>query len=612
MSRNPQTTSSAPAECRDPTLEGLVRRLRERIKGIADSHDSESRLALYREAFPHLEQALWCGRLDPAAVASYQRAFREYEEVLARQDRDGRHGFVVVIPVADRPKHLGRCLASILHLCECFLYGGFRAPFYRKVRVIVADDSRRPESISRHQALCRRFSSQGLRTEYFGAEEQIRQLGLLEEEQRRSLRRILGETEVLDPVAYGHKGASVTRNLVYLRLQQLLQGQGPTLVQFIDSDQSFCVNVPDTGGSRSVYAINYFHHLDEIFRHTDARLLTGKVVGDPPVSAAVMASNFQDDVIHFLTEQASLNPEQDCQFHRPAGAVGDAAYHDMADLFGFHRQATSHRYHCSLDGRHDNGACFVDFASRLHLFFFGSHPTRETYFHHQGPLSRTLPARTVYTGNYVFRPECLRYFIPFATLKLRMAGPVLGRLLRAELGDRFVTANLPMLHRRILGDTGEAEFRPDVIEAGGTIDLSGEFERQYFGDVMLFAVERLIEDGFPALTPASAAVMSALEETERELNRQYRQKHEQILTKLRLLRNVLSEESRWWHRDARFAPALDDLRGFAAAIAHNFGEDSRAWRSVNSRRRRRERLDEIERAILDYAGDRAAWCTALR
>jgi len=33
-----------------------------------------------------------------------------------------------------------------------------------------------------------------------------------------------------------------------------------------------------------VYALNYFHAIDRIFRTTDTLMLTGKMVGDPPVS----------------------------------------------------------------------------------------------------------------------------------------------------------------------------------------------------------------------------------------------------------------------------------------------------------------------------------------
>ena len=101
-------------------------------------------------------------------------------------------------------------------------------------------------------------------------------------------------------------------------------------------------------------------------------------------------------------------------------------------------------------------------------------------------FTATSAARTVYTGNYVIRPENLRYFIPFATLKLRMAGPVLGRILKMRLKHRFVSANLPMLHNRTVDSIGQSEYRAGVINTNQSIDLSNEFIRQFYGDVMLF------------------------------------------------------------------------------------------------------------------------------
>ena len=42
--------------------------------------------------------------------------------------------------------------------------------------------------------------------------------------------------------------------------------------------------------------------MDGIFNQGKAQVLTGKVVGDPPVSPAVMAGTLLDDVLGFLGE----------------------------------------------------------------------------------------------------------------------------------------------------------------------------------------------------------------------------------------------------------------------------------------------------------------------
>ena len=268
------------------------------------------------------------------------------------------------------------------------------------------------------------------------------------------------------------------RNITYLLLRRMAEEDDRLLFLFLDSDQEFRVLQCAGQGNRELLALNYFHHLDRIFSSGSVTLLTGKVVGDPPVAPAVMAGNFLEDVIAFLHELRGGQAHAACQFHgEAAGAGQDAAYHDMADLFGFAPAAQPHRYHCRLPGTHDQLAVLDDFARRLDRFFDGEHPTRVTCHEYTPAGESVTPARTVYTGNYVLNAQGLRYFIPFAHLRLRMAGPVLGRIARAELGDGFVSANLPLLHKRTLEELGESEFRPGVERQEGWVDLSREFER---------------------------------------------------------------------------------------------------------------------------------------
>ena len=282
----------------------------------------------------------------------------------------------------------------------------------------------------------------------------------------------------VQPGQFAHKGPSRMRNITYLLLRRMAEEDDRLLFLFLDSDQEFRVLQCAGQGNRELLALNYFHHLDRIFSSGSVTLLTGKVVGDPPVAPAVMAGNFLEDVIAFLHELRGGQAHAACQFHgEAAGAGQDAAYHDMADLFGFAPAAQPHRYHCRLPGTHDQLAVLDDFARRLDRFFDGEHPTRVTCHEYTPAGESVTPARTVYTGNYVLNAQGLRYFIPFAHLRLRMAGPVLGRIARAELGDGFVSANLPLLHKRTLEELGESEFRPGVERQEGWVDLSREFER---------------------------------------------------------------------------------------------------------------------------------------
>ncbi len=307
-----------------------------------------------------------------------------------------------------------------------------------------------------------------------------------------------------------------------------------------------------------------------------------------------------------------LDKRRSCLFHQTTRRNADeAAYHDMANLFGFTPTSNAYRYNCTLDGKHDNCHCFVDFSNKLNQFFYGEHPTRKSYFSHEVDIHSTTPARTVYTGNYIFNKNGLGHFIPFASLKLRMAGPVLGRLIRSELEDQFVSANLPMLHNRTVEKTGQSEFRPGIEKQADNIDLSGEFERQFFGDVMLFTIEKLTEAGYPMQIPAKAFIVQTLGTTEENILRQYTEKRTEIVGKLERLKIIFSNKDSWWNQSKTMEPAAENFNLFINNIENNFGKNSRCYALINSMAHRKKRNDEILDAIMRYREERKSWKNAL-
>lgn len=483
--------------------------------------------------------------------------------------RTDKHNFVIVVPVADRPKQLADCVDSLLELRRIFGAGE------GKVRVLIADDSADPASVAAHRALARRTGGLGISVEHFGPDEQFD----LAASAGDGLSRIVGQ-----PSRLGHKGQGVARNLAYLKLAR--EGlTDDTLVWSIDSDQEFRVKVAAPEGDREPFAVDYFRRLDEIFTQTDALVLTGKVVGDPPVSPAVMAGNFIDDMIGFLEQTDGAGP---CRHHGgEAHGAGEPAYHDMADLFGFKPAAEPFRYRCPLPGDHTEADCLDHFAGRLPGFFHGEHPTRISYYQEGDDAPR--PARTVYAGNYVFRPDALKYFIPFSTLRLRMSGPTLGRIVRAEIGDRFVSANLPMLHRRTARDMNRSEFRPGVAESDAAIDISNEFERQFYGDVMLFSIER-----------GALSRPETLDDVRAEMLARYNERRAALAGKRARLDALIG--SRGWPPAARAR-----LGAFRDNIERNFGPASPALARINARDHwQRWRADLLD-ALRHYPEDRRAW-----
>lgn len=496
-----------------------------------------------------------------------------------------KHGFIIVVPVADRPRHIQACLGSLAELRRRFSYAG-------EISVLVADDSADAASVAAHREIAARFSAAGLSVIHFPPEEQVALLRALGSE----LPRVLGDAP---PDRFGHKGQGVMRNIAYLKAAELLKDRpGETLIWSIDSDQEFRVNVQADDG----YVVDYFGGLDAIFSATDALVLTGKVVGDPPVSPAVMTSNFLDDVLAFLERLAALDPAAPCGNHAVAPAAGDAAYHDMADLFGF-RPESHYAYPCPLAGPHSEADCCAHFAGRVNSFFYGEHPTRVSTYQPAELFATIQPARTVYAGNYVFRPEALRYFVPFAALRLRMSGPTLGRILKAELGARFVSANLPMLHKRTVESGGQSEFRPGIETAQQTIDMSGEFERQFYGDVMLFSVEQLAAGG-DLRRPASAEFSRMLDTQRAEMLERYNARQQAILAKLERLEALLADPVRWWQAQPE---KVAGFRHFAANVRRNFDAHSSGHARINddaaSMQWRARLLDGLDH----YAADREAW-----
>ncbi|MFV2004608.1 MAG: hypothetical protein ACC650_05340 [Gammaproteobacteria bacterium] len=594
---------------KNPDIENIIKQLSK----STDDKAITRVISLFKKTLNQLEQDIWEGVPVEETIEQYQNTFKTLEKLYPLKSSDKRYAFKIVIPVADRPQHLKQCLNSLLTLCRNYEYGGIKNKQFCKVSVLIADDSRQKNNIESHKDYCTEFTNSGLKTEYFGLDEQLRLISNLSTADH-SLASIVSDVKTIkDTAEFSHKGASIMRNITYLKLQHdFLKNTSTenTLIYFIDSDQEFCIN--SSQSDKKYYAINYFHYLNEIFNAQKITVLTGKVVGDPPVSPSVMAGNFQQDVQNFLNTIADMAPGSTCQFHQHQNdSKDDAAYHDMADLFGFSQQGRKFKYHCTLQDKHNNADCFNEFSKKLGHFFFGEHPTRKTFFNFDSGFSETVPARTVYTGNYVIKPEALTHFIPFATLKLRMAGPVLGRILKAEIPHQFVSANLPMLHNRTVLSMGQSEFRSGVDTKKENIDLGNEFIRQFYGDVMLFTVEQITDAGFPQKPLAKNTIQTVLNQTYQNIKTTYIEKHNTILELRSAIHQQLSDKKSWWNSPlenmSEIDSSLSNFNAFLDNIHSNFSEDSNAYQQITVSTNAKKYLDEILNAILSYNDDMKIW-----
>lgn len=579
---------------------------------ISDEKSIDEAITRHKADITEHEKKLWSGSPDTAQIQTYQNSFKQLETLYQKKLYDDRYNFKIVIPVADRPKHLKHCLDSLLTLCHYYAYGGIENNRYKKISVLIADDSKHQENIKRNQSYCTEFTAAGITTEYFGLEEQLALVNAFTVNDK-TLDNIIPSTAYIETLSdYAHKGASNMRNICYLKLNT--EVDDATLIYFIDSDQEFCITADHT--EEHLFAINYFHCLNENFKTRDITLLTGKVVGDPPVSPAVMAGNFQQDIKSFLNTMQKLEPHASCQFHQhQVHRKDDAAYHDMANLFGFDHKDLTFTYHCTIPTAHTNVNCFCDFANKLSHFFYGEHPTRKTFFDYDSGFTRLTPARTVYTGNYVIKREALAYFIPFAPLKLRMAGPVLGRILQTQLGDKFVSANLPMLHNRTVDTTGQSEFRAGVENIATNIDLGNEFIRQFYGDVMLFSMVEITRDGYPSNVVDTQSISQILTKTYEKIRASYIEKHDTILSLKAELHAAIANNTAWWNieltNDLALTRAKTDFDNFLNNIQLNFDAATDAYQQITLIAIAEKHLDDILQAILQYQLDQTHWKKAI-
>lgn len=569
------------------------------LKQIADT---------YEAALLYLESRMAASRFSAEITRQYRTLFRELEDLLQKQ-KDDRHSFVIVVPVADRPKMLENCLKSLLKQCAAFNYGGTRTcrsiSVYRKISVLIVDDSAQRDNVQRNKGIARMLNESGIPTRYFGTSGQSRLVKEIPDPLREGLQSILGDS------IYGikpHKGASITRNLAYLYLAGYLREQPEkTLVYFLDSDEEF--GVSQKNGHADPSTINYFYWLDRIFNSNDVDVVTGKVVGDPPVSPSVMVSSFLDDLVLFLRRAAEHHQESPCIFHDNIGALdcAPASYHDLIAMFGYESPPEFFPYRCSTKKSHNTGDTFRALSNRISGFFYGWHPTRKTIFEHKGGPLAVIQARTVYTGNYVFKPSALRFFIPYAGLNLRMAGPALGRLLRARIGRRFVSANLPLYHKRILAKKDRGEFRPGILKEDRRIDLTDEAIRQFWGDVLLFSVDTLTEHGYPDDFLDLRTINEFVDETKNRMWGLYSRNYQAISNKLLLLEKILDNPRSWWNRSEGFQDAVANYHTFLASVEFNFAAHSRGYQELYDTLKEKEFSSRIDRALNEYSKAEISW-----
>lgn len=582
-------------------------------KGICDELDSLK--AVYEMCLRFIEREAADTGFEKDLLSLQRDLYVELEYIFSFAHGD-RYHFLVVIPVADRPIMLKNCLVSLIGQCRIFRYGGFTIdtqgrPVYNKISAFIIDDSKDETNIRKIKELCSETAAAGIRTYYVGLDEQTELLKQLPSKYKGQLQELIGKNHSPVPP---HKGASISRNIAYLYLHAFLGGfKEKALIYFLDSDEEFRVKIKRSSGIEDIPFINYFYWLDKIFTSSDIEVVTGKVVGDPPVSPSVMINTFLEDIAFFFKTISSASPDEKCIFHDDqANGISAAEYHDMVRLFGYKNSPEPKKYRCSLPGDHTVQDCLDDFSKKSLGFFYGLHPTRTQLYLHSDDLTVTENARTVYSGNYVFRAAGLRHFMPFASLKLRMAGPALGRIFRKRLRQGFVSANLPLLHNRTIQGNYSNEFRSSISSDKNSIDLSGEFNRQFWGDVMLFSIEKLADLGYPDKRLGLSVITETAYEIQEKLWNLYKDRQTEIAVKTGKIWDFLSHKKFWWNRGPETEGVVNNIMLFYSIVENNFGVNSASMKKISEQVKEDSYIAMIINAIHSFYETDITWNELLK
>ena len=124
---------------------------------------------------------------------------------------------------------------------------------------------------------------------------------------------------------------------------------------------------------------------------------------------------------------------------------------------------------------------------------------------------------------------------------------------------------------------------------------------------MLFSVVELLAQADASKPFEKDLLVTVIDRKETELLALYEQKHAAILEKNRLLGELVFDEGHWWLETAALADALRHVKVFAGNIEYNFGDQSLAYRQIQSVEHRAQRKQQIVEALLNYRAERDAW-----
>jgi len=197
-----------------------------------------------------------------------------------------------------------------------------------------------------------------------------------------------------------------------------------------------------------------------------------------------------------------------------------------------------------------------------------------------------------------------------------MAGPSLGRILRKRLKHGFVSVNLPLLHKRTIQADYSNEFRSGISADNHSVDLSLdlslEFNRQFWGDVMLFTIEKLAELGYPDRRLGLADIAKTACDIQAKLWELYKEGQAEIAVKTGKVRGYLSGDEFWWNTGPGTESAVKNMSQFCSLAGYNFGLNSSGMKKISEQIEEGSYINIIINAILSFYEIDITWNELLK
>lgn len=371
----------------------------------------------------------------------------------------------IVVPVSDRNKFIDNLLLSIKSHLEAFNFP------HSLIAVHLINDSH--DDINREELWNFNFDVQ-----VRNISDQIKELLTTYWEDR--LKTVYGT--FIKPLPQNkekreRKWSGSTMNVGRLLLNKIMDKKND-IVWFIDSDEEFSILTKDTNSFKVVpHAFSAFHSLEEIFQQYNPDIVTGKITWDPAFSAPQM---IRTQLIDLLADNKDILPVH--AYHHENRAYNDLSLFSQAEL----------------PRNYSTGYPLLPFEDRwilsnhpAHSILLGHHISRPICYSnpdallHDGSVDRKVYiGDIIWPGNVAGTHKLLRFPSPFVESKIRLSGPILGKLI-TKMGESIHTANIPTYHRRIsdINDLGHG-FRGGTTHKEDLIDISSLRAKQIEGDII--------------------------------------------------------------------------------------------------------------------------------